>query len=449
VAARVHSFFASRFPALKRLRSPDLKEYYRRYVLWRREIAVRDPADQIREEVKTKAKKDALERLKRAAEERADAEWIRNQRRRAEEEERARREAFEKIRRIFNARDIIDVLRELSPRFDAWVQEKVEASRGSWSYHLFWWSMDRLPYIWRVMLSLDPHVVMRLVAEGKIKPEDAALYLNLRAAIEAHVREMRWGWARLHAISPLVKMAEEEFEKAKQRMAHEAEKGLADFRRFTTEFQRRHEALRLYYTEDLSRLDEKERRQLEAAVKSVMERLNEAIRHFAVIDKAPRARVVSALNEALQRVAEGKAPQIPRDASVEGIVRHLALMDFDVAVKALRSAEKYLEAHYAVAPTRYDTRQIAAEVVKWKIEEQLPTLENRRSRPRNRHRREERRGGRGPPQGLGAQACTRLEVGFSGWPYYGSRRLRGEALGGCCWQILLPPRAAAGGARSL
>jgi hypothetical protein len=49
-------------------------------------------------------------------------------------------------------------------------------------------------------------------------------------------------------------------------------------------------------------------------------------------------------------------------------------MDFDVAVRALRSAEKYLETHYAVAPTSYDTRQIAAEIVKWKIEEQLPTL---------------------------------------------------------------------------
>jgi hypothetical protein len=59
-AARVHSFFASRFPALKRLRSPDLKEYYRRYVLWRREIAVRDPAEQVREEVKTKAKRGCL-----------------------------------------------------------------------------------------------------------------------------------------------------------------------------------------------------------------------------------------------------------------------------------------------------------------------------------------------------------------------------------------------------
>jgi hypothetical protein len=231
--------------------------------------------------------------VKKAAEERADAEWIRNQRRRAEEEERARREAFEKIRRIFNARDIIDVLRELSPRFDAWVQEKVEMSRGSWSYHFFWWSMDRLPYMWRVLLNLDPHVVTRLVAEGKIKPEDAALYLNLRAAVEAHVRELRWGWARLHTVSQYVKMAEEEFEKARQKMVEEAEKGLADFRRFTTEFQRRYEALRRYFTEDLSKLDEKERRQLEEAVKSVAERLNEAIRHFAVIDKAPRASVIS------------------------------------------------------------------------------------------------------------------------------------------------------------
>jgi tetratricopeptide (TPR) repeat protein len=247
-------------------------------------------------------------------------------------------------------------------------------SRGSWSYHLFWWRLDKLPYMWRVMLSVDPHVVTRLVAEGKIKPEDAALYLNLRAAIEAHVREMRWGWARLHTVSQYVKMAEEEFEKARQKMVEEAEKGLADFRRFTTEFQRRYETLGRYFTEDLSKLDEKERRQLEAAAKSVMERLSEAVRHFAVIDKAPRARVVSALNEALQHVAEGKAPQIPRDVSVEGIVRHLALMDFDAAVKALRSAEKFLEAHYAVAPTRYDSRQVAAEAVKWKIEEQLPTL---------------------------------------------------------------------------
>jgi len=374
VAARVHSFFASRFPALRRIRSPDLKEYYRRYVLWRREIAIKDPAEQVREEVKTKAREEALERVRRAAEERADAEWIRNQRRRAEEERRA---ALETARRIWNALradNIIEVLRELSPRFDMWVQERVEASRGSLAYHLFWWRLDRLPYMWRGLLRLDPHVVARLVAEGKVKPEDAALYLNLRAAVEAYMREMRWGWARLHTVSQYVKMAEEEFERARQRMVEEAEKGLADFRRFITEFQKHFEVLRRYFTEDLSRLDEKERRQLEEAAKSVTERLNETVRHFAVIDKAPRARIVSALNEALQRVAEGKAPQIPRDASVQDLVKHLALMDFDTAVKVLRSAERFLEAHYAVAPTRYDTRQIAAEVAKWKIEEQLPTL---------------------------------------------------------------------------
>jgi hypothetical protein len=372
-AARVHSFFATRIPGLRYLRSPDLKEYYRRYVLWRREIAIKDPADQIREEIKTKAREEALARVKKAAEERADVEWVRNWRRRAEEE-RARREALGKIRRIFSAGDIIEVLRELSPRFDMWVQERVEASRGSWSYHFFWWRQDKLPFMWRVLLNLDPHVVMRLVAEGKIKPEDAALYLNLRAAVEAHVRELRWGWARLHTVSQYVEQAREEFEKTRQKMVEEAEKGLADFRRFITEFQRRYEALRRYFTEDLSRLDEKERRQLEEAAKGVTERLSEALRHFAVIDKAPRARLISALNEALQRLAEGKAPLIPRDASTQDVVKHLALMDFDAAVKVLRSAERYLEAHYAVAPTRYDARQNAAEVVKWKIEERLPTL---------------------------------------------------------------------------
>jgi hypothetical protein len=130
------------------------------------------------------------------------------------------------------------------------------------------------------------------------------------------MREMRWGWARLHTVSQYVEQAREEFEKARQKMVEEAEKGLADFRRFITEFQRRHEALRLYFTEDLSKLDEKERKQLEEAVKSATERLNEALRHFAVIDKAPRARLISAINEALQTLAEGKAPQIPRDASV-------------------------------------------------------------------------------------------------------------------------------------
>ncbi len=372
-AARVHSFFATRIPGLRYLRSPDLKEYYRRYVLWRREIAIKDPAEQIREEIKVKWRREALERVLRAAEERADAEWLRNLERRREEERRARMEAARRIWNALKADNIIEAARELSPRFDAWVQERVEMSRGSLSYHLFWWRLDRLPYMWRVLLNLDPHVVAKLAAEGKIKPEDAALYLNLRAAVQGYMREMRRSWGWLHPLSLYVEQAREEFEKARQKMAEEAEKGLADFRRFITEFQRRYEALRRYF-EDLSKLDEGERAKLEEAAKGVTERLNEAIRHFAVIDKAPRARIVAALNEALQRLAEGHAPQIPRDASVEGVVKHLALMDFDVAVRVLRSAERYLEAHYAVAPTRYDTRQIAAEVVKWKIEEQLPTL---------------------------------------------------------------------------
>ena len=372
-AARVHSFFATRIPGLRYLRSPDLKEYYRRYVLWRREIAIKDPAEQIREEIKVKWRREALERVLRASEERADAEWLRNLERRREEERRARLETARRIWSALRADNIIEAARELSPRFDMWVQEKVEMSRGSLAYHLFWWRLDRLPYMWRGLLRLDPHVVARLAAEGEVKPEDAALYLNLRAAVEGFMREMRRSWGWLHPLSLYVEQAREEFEKARQKMAEEAEKGLADFRRFAAEFQRRYEALRRYF-EDLSKLDEKERGELAKAAKSVTERLNEAIRHFAVIDKAPRARVVAALNEALQRTAEGKAPQIPRDASVENVVKHLALMDLETAVKALRSAEKFLEAHYAVAPTRYDSRQIAAEIVKWKIEEQLPTL---------------------------------------------------------------------------
>jgi len=177
----------------------------------------------------------------------------------------------------------------------------------------------------------------------------------------------------VYSVPQYVKAAEEEFEKARQRMAQEAEKGLEDFRRFIDEFQRRYEVLRRYFSNP-SGLDEGERAKMAEEAKKAVERLEEALRHFAVMDKAPRARLVSALNEALRHIAEGRAPQIPRDASVEDVVKGLALMDFDLAVKALRSAERYLEAHYAVAPTRYDTRQIAAEIVRWHIEERIPTL---------------------------------------------------------------------------
>jgi len=195
------------------------------------------------------------------------------------------------------------------------------------------------------------------------------VYLNLRAAVQGYMRELRWGWARLHSVSQYVEQAREEFEKARQKTMQEAERGLEDFRRFIAEFERRYEALRRYFSGD-----EGERAKIAEEAKKAVERLEEALRHFAVIDRSPRARVVAALNEALRHVAEGRPPQIPRDASVEDVVKGLALMDFDLAVKALRSAERYLEAHYAVAPTRYDPRQIAAEIVRWHIEERIPTL---------------------------------------------------------------------------
>jgi hypothetical protein len=194
-------------------------------------------------------------------------------------------------------------------------------------------------------------------------------FAQLRAAVQSYARELRRHMAEYYATSRYYAEAGEELEKARQMMAEAAEKGLEDFRRFIDEFGRRYEALRRYFSGD-----EGEGAKIAGEAKKAVERLEEALRHFAVIDKAPRARVVAALNEALRHIAEGRAPQIPRDASVEDIVKGLALMDFDLAVKALRSAERYLEAHYAVAPTRYDTRQIAAEIVRWHIEERIPTL---------------------------------------------------------------------------
>jgi len=137
-AARVHSFFASRVPALRYIRSSDLKEYYREYVKRRRDIAFKDPAEQIREEIDVKWRREALERVLRAMEERADVEWMRNLERRREEERRRMLEAARRIWNAIKADNMIEVLRELSPRFDIWLQERVEMSRGSLSYHLFW-----------------------------------------------------------------------------------------------------------------------------------------------------------------------------------------------------------------------------------------------------------------------------------------------------------------------
>ena len=64
------------------------------------------------------------------------------------------REAARRIWRALRARNVIAFIRELSPRFDEWVQRKVDeaAARRSWSYHLFWWRLDRVPYRVRVLL---------------------------------------------------------------------------------------------------------------------------------------------------------------------------------------------------------------------------------------------------------------------------------------------------------
>ncbi|MFP3200411.1 MAG: hypothetical protein RXR06_11120, partial [Thermoproteus sp.] len=370
IAARAHALAASRIPALRRIRSPDLREYYREYVKRRRDIAVKDPAEQIREEINVKWRREALERVLRAVEERADVEWMRNLERRREEERRRALEMARRVKEALRADNIVQAVRELSPRIDAEIQEKVEITRHSLSYYLFWWRLDRLPFAWRSLLRLDPHVVARLEAEGRIRPEEAEALLNLRAAAQSYVREFKRHLAE-YATSRYYVEAGEELEKARQIMLEAAEKGHEDFRRFIDEFGRRYEVLRRYFSGDLPA---EGREKIAEEAKRAVERLEEALRHFAVIDRSPRARLVSALNETLQRIAEGRAPQIPRDASAEDVVKHLALMDLGLALKALRSAERYLEAHYAVAPTRYDARQIAAEMVRWHIEERIPTL---------------------------------------------------------------------------
>jgi hypothetical protein len=59
-----------------------------------------------------------------------------------------------RLRRALRARDLIEFIRALSPSFDERVQKKVDeaAAKRSWSYHLFWWRLDRVPYRLRSML---------------------------------------------------------------------------------------------------------------------------------------------------------------------------------------------------------------------------------------------------------------------------------------------------------
>jgi hypothetical protein len=59
-----------------------------------------------------------------------------------------------RLRRALRARDLIEFIRALSPSFDERVQKKVDeaAAKRSWTYHLFWWRMDRVPFMLRSML---------------------------------------------------------------------------------------------------------------------------------------------------------------------------------------------------------------------------------------------------------------------------------------------------------
>ncbi len=56
--------------------------------------------------------------------------------------------------RALRARNLIEFIWALSPRFDERVQKKVDeaAAKRSWTYHLFRWRYDRVPYMLRSML---------------------------------------------------------------------------------------------------------------------------------------------------------------------------------------------------------------------------------------------------------------------------------------------------------
>jgi len=64
------------------------------------------------------------------------------------------REVVRRLWRVFRARDVVEVVRVLSPRFDEKVQKKVDeaAAKRSWTYHLFWWRLDRVPFWVRNLL---------------------------------------------------------------------------------------------------------------------------------------------------------------------------------------------------------------------------------------------------------------------------------------------------------
>ena len=358
-AARAHSFFAARVPGLRYIRHPDLKAYYE-YVKRKRDLVIKDPAEAERERIRKVFVEDALERIRRAVEEREDVEWYRRILERREEEMRRRVEMAKRLWRTLKAHDVVQAARELSPQLDYKLQQWVEMVRHSWSYYFFWWRLDKISPLERSLLRINPAVVERELARGKISKEDAQALLNLAEAVRAHVAELRYNLTRLHEVSHYVRLTEEEWEKARRIMTEAVKRGHLHFERFIQEFTRRYEALRS--PDDAAR---------EEALAKVVEHLEKAVEAYSQVDKAPRARVISAINEAFQRLAAA-SPPLPR--ALEDVVKHLAGLEYELAINALKGAFELLKTHYQVAPTPLDTRRVAAEYVKWKIAEEIPTL---------------------------------------------------------------------------
>jgi hypothetical protein len=126
------------------------------------------------------------------------------------------REAARRIWRALRARNVIAFIRELSPRFDEWVQRRVDeaAARRSWSYHLFWWRLDRVPYRVRNLLMTAEKGLEELRAftdEFQQRHEALRRYFagaplgeEERAAAARMVKRLKDAASRLAAVDVLV-----------------------------------------------------------------------------------------------------------------------------------------------------------------------------------------------------------------------------------------------------
>ena len=126
------------------------------------------------------------------------------------------REVVRRLWRVFRARDVVEVVRVLSPRFDEQVQKKVDeaAAKRSWSYHLFWWRLDRVPFWVRNLLMTaekgleelraftdefqQRHEVLRRYFAG------APLGEEERAAVLRMIKRLDGAASRLAAVDVLI-----------------------------------------------------------------------------------------------------------------------------------------------------------------------------------------------------------------------------------------------------